>query len=115
MATTTESADATTSTFAAKQILKSLLVKHKSDGARHPEVESAIANLIAIAAKDRGDKIEWCPTKDVTMNQGRWRSVSESVSFPGKLPEEQSDDGKLRYTLGRMSFGMFAVGRLSLN
>lgn len=87
----------------AKDALKRLLIEHKGDG-KHEKVKEALDNLIELATKERGDG-EWEPAQDMELNLGRWRSVTDHP-FPGKLPDH--GDGKTRWTLGRMSFGMFA-------
>ncbi|KAL7550678.1 hypothetical protein ACHAWF_013895 [Thalassiosira exigua] len=92
----------------AKEAFKRLLLKHDGDGA-HPEVKEALDVLVELAAKERADddgdaSPEWSPALDADANRGRWRSIT-TPPFPGKLPDD--DAGRSRYTLGRMSFGMF--------
>ena len=80
--------------------------------AKHPEAKQALDNLVQLAAKERGDGgedddgAEWSPAHGMEANAGRWRTMT-TPHFVGKLPD--SPDGKRRYTLGRMSFGMFKV------
>jgi hypothetical protein len=96
----------------AKESFKRLLIQHKG-GATHPEVNAALEQLVQIAAKDREgvDNIaqEWSPARSLDANKGVWRSIT-TPPFPGKLPDDS--DGKSKFTLGRMSFGMFKPTKL---
>ena len=97
----------------AKEAFKRLLIQHKGD-ATHPEVNSALEQLIQIATKDREEvdndgAHEWSPAFDLDANKGVWKSIT-TPPFPGKLPEDS--DGKSKFTLGRMSFGMFKPTKL---
>lgn len=87
----------------AKEALKRRLVEHNSETA-HPQVKEAINNLVQLAAEERGAESSWSPAQDMDVNRGNWRSIT-TPPFPGKLPVD--DDGKAKFTLGRMSFGMF--------
>jgi len=108
MCLTTESNLPCKSKSDAKETFKRLLILHKGD-AKHPEVNEALDNLIELAAKERAscdsnDDSAWSPAHDMTINKGHWRSIT-TPPFRGKLDDET--DGKTRFTLGRMSFGMF--------
>ena len=92
----------------AKEAFKSLLVQHKGD-ATHPEVNAALEQLVQLAAKDREDNQEWSPAYSMEANSGMWRSIT-TPPFPGKLPDD--GDGKCKFTLGRLSFGMFKPTKL---
>lgn len=89
----------------AKETLKRLFVQHKGE-VSHPEVREALDNLVQLAEKERDDYngAEWSPAHSMDVNQGRWRAIT-TPPFPGKLPEEA--DCKRKFTLGRMTFGMF--------
>lgn len=93
----------TSSISDAKESFRKLLIEHKGD-AKHPEVKAALDTLIQLAANDRGDTDEWSPTHNVDKNKGHWRTIT-TPPFGGKLDDESG--GKTRFTLGRMSFGMF--------
>lgn len=91
----------------AKKTFKSLLIEHK--GEITPEVKEALENLVQLSANERGGDgdAEWSPAFDLKINRGRWRSIT-TPPFPGKLHDDDDDaDGRSRFTLGRMSFGMF--------
>ena len=107
MCLTTESNLPCKSKSDAKETLKRLLILHKGD-AKHPEVNEALNNLIQLAANERAsgdsDDDTWSPAHDMNINKGHWRSIT-TPPFRGKLDDET--DGKTRFTLGRMSFGMF--------
>ncbi len=91
---------------AAKTELKRLLLEHNGE-ASHPDVQTAIENLINLASQGRSNSEEWSPAKDKTLNSGRWKTVT-TPPFPGKLPrQEDDDDERTKFTLGRMSFGLF--------
>lgn len=106
----------------AKETLKRLLTQHRGDTS-HPEAKEALDKLIRLGAEERerggeggggdsgGGKSEssecWSPAFDADANKGRWRSISHPP-FPGEI---RGDDGKRRWTLGRMSFGMFKPTR----
>ena len=92
----------------AKEAFKRLLVQHKGD-ATHPEVNAALEKLVQLAAKDREDDQAWSPAYSMDANNGMWRSIT-TPPFPGKLPDD--GDGKSKFTLGRMSFGMFKPTKL---
>ncbi|KAL7524909.1 hypothetical protein ACHAXR_000771, partial [Thalassiosira sp. AJA248-18] len=89
----------------AKETFKRVLIEHKGE-CTHPEVKDALDNLVQLAAKERGDNDDaiWSPAHDMDINQGQWRSIT-TPPFPGLL--DDGADGKRRFTLGRMSFGMF--------
>jgi hypothetical protein len=59
------------------------------------------------------DNGRWSPAQSMEMNAGRWRAIT-TPPFPGKITSDDSstDDGKSRFTLGRMSFNMFKPTKL---
>lgn len=94
----------TTTKVEAKETFKRLLIEHKGD-AKHPDVSKALDTLVELAAKEEEESEEYSsPAHNVDINKGRWRSIT-TPPFRGKLDDET--DGKTRFTLGRMSFGMF--------
>lgn len=88
----------------AKEAFKRVLIEHKGEGS-HPDVQLALDDLVRLAAEERGEGGEWSPASSAEPNGGRWRSIT-TPPFPGKLPEED-EAGRTRFTLGRMSFGLF--------
>mmetsp|Transcript_30516 Transcript_30516/g.60968 ORF Transcript_30516/g.60968 Transcript_30516/m.60968 type:complete len:310 (+) Transcript_30516:226-1155(+) len=91
---------------AAKTRFKRLLLEHNGE-ASHPDVQTAMENLINLASQRRNHPDEWSPAQDKNLNSGRWKTVT-TPPFPGKLPkQEDDDDERTKFTLGRMSFGMF--------
>jgi hypothetical protein len=100
----------------AKESFKRILLQHRGDAAR-PEVKDALELLIQTAANDRGGGVdgggreEWSPALNEDANAGRWRTIT-TPPFPGKLPDDANDDGKSRFTLGRMAFGLFKPTKL---
>ena len=55
----------------------------------------------------------WSPAQSMEMNAGRWRAIT-TPPFPGRIISDDSstDDGKSRFTLGRMSFNIFKPTKL---
>lgn len=101
----------------AKEAFKLLLVQHNGD-ATHPDVNIALQQLIQLDAKNRAEvtsddqkEEEWSPAYSMDANNGLWRSIT-TPPFPGKLLPDSNSDGKSRFTLGRMSFGMFKPTKL---
>jgi hypothetical protein len=80
-----------------KATLKQILLQHNGDTS-HPSVQNAISHLQQHLDTYQDQEM------DIHTYTGRWRSIS-TPPFPGRLKED--DAGKARYTLGRMSFGMF--------
>ena len=90
----------------AKESFKRILLLHKGEAAQ-PEVKDALEHLLQTDAKYRGgedDAAEWSPAQNADANTGRWRAIT-TPPFPGKLPNDA--DSKTRFTLGRLSFGLF--------
>lgn len=91
---------------AAKIEFKRLLLEHNGE-ASHPDVQTAMEILINLASQGRDHPDEWSPAQDKNLNSGQWKTVT-TPPFPGKLPkQEDDDDERTKFTLGRMSFGMF--------
>lgn len=86
----------------AKETLKRTVVEHKGEW-KHSDVQQALDTLVELAASERGDG-EWSPTADLNLTRGRWRSIT-TPPFPGRIRDDE--DGEHKFTLGRMSFGMF--------
>ena len=76
----------------------------------HPDVKNKMDHLISLADKKRGDgdEVQWSPAQDMNINAGRWKILS-APTFPGGLSSDAGgkDCGRRKYSLGRMSFGMF--------
>ncbi|KAL3816743.1 hypothetical protein ACHAXA_002229 [Cyclostephanos tholiformis] len=96
----------------AKENFKRLIVEHNGDGT-NPEVKGALDELVRLAAEKRGNCVDgadaWSPAHSMAINEGRWRSIT-TPPFPGKLPDDAT--GMSKFTLGRMSFGMFKPTKL---
>jgi len=96
----------TTTKAESKETFKRLLIEHKGD-AKHQDVSKALDNLIELVAnkeQQQESDVYSSPAHNVDINKGKWRSIT-TPPFRGKLDDET--DGKTRFTLGRMSFGMF--------
>jgi hypothetical protein len=95
----------------AKENFKRLIVQHKGDAA-NPEVKFALDELVRLAVDEREDCVDGADARSpaaARSNEGRWKSIT-TPPFPGKLPDDAT--GKSKFTLGRMSFGMFKPTKL---
>eukprot|EP00581_Thalassiosira_minuscula_P019827 CAMPEP_0183733182 /NCGR_PEP_ID=MMETSP0737-20130205/40400_1 /TAXON_ID=385413 /ORGANISM="Thalassiosira miniscula, Strain CCMP1093" /LENGTH=372 /DNA_ID=CAMNT_0025966381 /DNA_START=59 /DNA_END=1174 /DNA_ORIENTATION=- len=92
----------------AKETFKRLLSLHNGD-VSHPGVVEALEDLVQHAASEREDNndSEWSPAHGMWYaNQGRWKSIT-APPFTGRLPGPDHANQDCKFTLGRMSFGMF--------